>query len=73
MKLIQQYTTYIDFIFVLIDIFRKYLWAIPLEIIYSQKITQEFSNFLTTSKRSPLKLESERGSEFYKSFFFRTS
>ena len=36
---------------------------------YSQPITNEFSNNLTTSKRRPLKLESDRGSEFYNSIF----
>ena len=34
-----------------------------------QRTTQEFSNISTTSKRSPLKLESERGAEFYNSIF----
>ena len=45
------------------------MWAIPLKNKYSQTITNEFSNILTTSKRKPLKLESDRGTEFYKSIF----
>ena len=45
------------------------MWAIPLKNNYSQTITNEFSNTLTTSKRKPLKLESDRGTEFYKSIF----
>ena len=36
---------------------------------YSQTITNEFSNIITTSKRKPLKIESDRGSEFYNSIF----
>ena len=36
---------------------------------YSQTITNEFSNILSTSKRKPNKLESDRGSEFYNSIF----
>ena len=36
---------------------------------YSQTITNEFSNILSSSKRSPLKLESDRGAEFYNSIF----
>ena len=56
-------------IFIIIDNFSKYLWAIPLENKYSQTITNEFSNILTTSKRKPLKLESDRGTEFYNSIF----
>ena len=49
------------YIFVIIDNFSKYLWAIPLKDKYSQTITDEFSNILSTSKRSPRKLESDRG------------
>ena len=55
--------------FIIIDNFSKYFWAIPLKNKYSQIITNEFSNFLTTSKRKPLKTESDRGSEFYNSIF----
>ena len=57
------------YIFIKIDNFSKYLWAIPLKNKYSQTITNEFSNILTTSKRSPLKIESDRGSEFYNFIF----
>ena len=57
------------YIFVIIDNFSKYLWAIPLKNKNSQTITQEFSNILTTSKRKPKKLESDRGTEFYNSIF----
>ena len=45
------------------------MWAIPLENQFSQIITNEFSNILTKSKRKPLKLESDRASEFYNSIF----
>ena len=44
-----------------------------LELKNSQGITQEFSNFLTTSKRSPVKLENDRGAEFYNSIFSKFS
>ena len=57
------------YIFIVIDNFSKYLWAIPLKNKYSQTITNEFSNILTKSKRKPLKLESDRGSEFYNNIF----
>ena len=36
------------YIFVIIDIFSKYLWAILLNNKYSQTITNEFSNLLLT-------------------------
>ena len=57
------------YIFIVIDNFSKSLWAIPLKNKYSQTITNEFSNILTTSKRKPLKIESDRGSEFFNSIF----
>ena len=57
------------YIFIVIDNFSKCLWAVPLKIKYSQTITNEFSNILTESKRKPLKIESDRGSEFYNSIF----
>ena len=57
------------YIFVIIDNYSKYLWAIPLKNKYSQTITNEFSNILTISKRKPLKIESDRRTVFYNSFF----
>ena len=56
-------------IVVIIDIFSKYLWALPLKTKISLTITQEFSNILTTSKRSPGRIESDRGAELYNSTF----
>ena len=57
------------YIFIIVDNFSNYLWAIPLKNRYSQTITNEFSNILSKSKRKPLKIESDRGTEFYNSFF----
>ena len=57
------------YIFIIIDNFSKYLWAIPLKNKYSQTITNEFSNILSTSKRKPLKVEPDRVSEFFNSIF----
>ena len=57
------------YIFVIIDNYSKYLRAIPLKNKYSQNIANEFSNTITTSNRKPLKIESDRGTEFYKSIF----
>ena len=57
------------YVFIVIDNFSKNLWAIPLKNKYSQTITNEFSNILTTSKRKSLKIESDRGTEFYNSIF----
>ena len=57
------------YIFIIIDNFSKYLFAIPLKDKYSQTIANEFSSILTKSKRKPIKLESDRVSEFYNSIF----
>ena len=45
------------------------MWAIPLKNKYSQTKTNELSNILSTSKRKPLKIESDRGTEFYNKIF----
>ena len=57
------------YIFIIIDKYSKYLWAEPLKNKTSQTTTIEFSNILTTSKRKSLKIESDKGSEFYNSIF----
>ena len=51
------------------DNFCKYTWNIPLKNKNSKTITEEVSKTLTKSKRSELKLESDRDSEFYNSVF----
>ena len=60
------------YIFIVIDDFSKYLWAIPLKNKYSQNITNEFSNILTTSKRKPLKENQTEDLNFI-ILFFKTS
>ena len=57
------------YIFIIIDNSSQYLWCIPLKNKYSQTMTDEFSNILTKSKRKPIKIESDRGAEFYNSVF----
>ena len=57
------------YIFVIIDNFSKYLWCIPLKNENSKTVTDEFSNMLSTSKRSLVNLESDSGAEFYNSIF----
>ena len=55
--------------FIILDNFSKCFWAISLKNIYSKTLTDEFSNILSSSKRSPIKLESDRGKELYNSIF----
>ena len=57
------------YFFLIIDNYSKYLWGILLKIRHSQTITNDFMNILSTSKRRPLKLESDRGAEWFNSLF----
>ena len=57
------------YIIVIIDVFSECLWALPLKIKHGQTIANEVPNISSTSKRRPLKLQSDRGAEFYKSVF----
>ena len=57
------------YIFIIIDNYGKYFRALPLKNKYSQTITNEFSNLLIKSKRKPIKIESDRGTEFYNVIF----
>ena len=45
------------------------MWAIPLKNKNAETITEEFSNILNKSKRSPLKIESDSGAAFYNNIF----
>ena len=52
-----------------LDNFSKYTWCVPLKQKNAHTVTKEYSNILTSSKRSLGKNISDRGAEFYKSFF----
>ena len=57
------------YIVVVIDNFSKHTWCIPLKNKISQTKKEKFSKNLTSSKRKPIKKESNRGNEFYISIF----
>ena len=57
------------YMFIIIDNFSKYFSATPLKNKNSQILTKEFSKILTTSNRSPCKIENDRGTELYNSIF----
>ena len=57
------------YIIVIFENFSEYTWCIPLKNEYGEKITKEFSNNLSTSRRLLLKIESDRGKEWYNSIF----
>ena len=57
------------YILVRIDVFSNYTRCIPLGNRNSQTKTDELSKILSTSKRKPKKLQSDRGEEVYNSTF----
>ena len=57
------------YVFIIIDNFSNFLWCVPLKKKNIQTITNVFSNFVSMSKRSPGKLERDRGADFYNSIF----
>ena len=57
------------YVLVTIDNFSKFGWTIPLKNKNAQTIKDSFENILTSSKRKPNLVESERGKEFYNNIF----
>ena len=57
------------YVLVIIDIFSKVGWTIPLKNKNAQTIKDSFENILISSKREPGLSESDRGKEFYNKIF----
>ena len=57
------------YVFVIIDNFSKFGWTVPLKNKNAQTIKDSFENILTSSKRRPNLVESDRGKEFYNNIF----
>ena len=57
------------YVLVIIDNFSKYGWTVPLKNKNDQTIKDSFENILTSSKRKPNLIESDRGKEFYNNIF----
>ena len=51
-----------------IDIFSKYAWVVPLKTKQGQELVKAFKNILS-SRRKPIKLQTEQGTEFLNSVF----
>ena len=54
------------YLLVIIEILSKSIWCIPLSKNFCQAVPCDFSINLTILKRKPNKIESHRGTEFYK-------
>ena len=57
------------YVLVVIDIFSKFGWTVPLKNKKAQTIKDSFENILINSKRKPILIESNRGKEFYNNIF----
>ena len=57
------------YVLVIIDIFSKFGWTVPLKNKNAQTIKDSFENILISSKRKPNLIESDRGKEFYNKIF----
>ena len=57
------------YVLVVLDNFSKFGWTIPLKNKNAQTIKDSFENILTSSKRKPNLIETDRGKEFYNNIF----
>ena len=57
------------YILVVIDIFSKFGWTIPLKNKFSQTITEAFSEIIKSSNRKPNLLETDDGMEYVNKIF----
>ena len=55
--------------FIVIDIFSKYAWVIPLKDKKGVSIVDAFQKILDMSGRKPNKIWVDKGGEFYNNFF----
>ena len=57
------------YVLVVLDIFSKICWTVPLKNKNAQTIKDSFENIIISSKRKPNLIESDRGKEFYNDIF----
>ena len=65
MQLISKFNKGIPFLLIVIDIFSKYAWVIPLKDEKGITITNAFQKILTEFNQKPSKIWLGKGSEFY--------
>lgn len=59
------------YILTVIDIFSKYAWAVPLKNKTGSNVLNAFKSIIDKSKRKPLKIWVDSGSEFYNQTFLK--
>ncbi|HRP37716.1 MAG TPA: transposase family protein, partial [Candidatus Dojkabacteria bacterium] len=53
----------------IIDVFSKYAWCVPLKNKTATTVLEAFKKVVSDSKRTPSKLWTDKGSEFYNKQF----
>ena len=61
MKKFAEWNQGFNYILLVIDTFSKYVWLQPLKYKTGENVAQAFQNILTSSKRSPAKLITDKG------------
>ena len=69
MQLISKYNKGIRYLLCVIDLFSKYVWAVPLKDKKGVSIVNAFQKFLNNSKQKPNKIWVDQGGEFYNNVF----
>ena len=69
MQLISKYNKGIKYLLCVIDIFSKYAWVAPLKDKKGTTIVNAIQSILNNSKRKPIKIWVDQGSEFYNNLF----
>ena len=69
MQLISKYNKRIRYLLCAIDLFRKYVFVVPLKGKKGTTIVNAFQSILNNSKRKPNKIWVNQGSEFYNTHF----
>ena len=57
------------YVLVIMDIFSKFGWTVPLKTKNAETIEDSFENILITSRRKPNLMETYRAKEFYNKIF----
>lgn len=58
-----------NFILVVIDVFSKYVWTLPVKRKTKELVSQAFQSLIEKTGRSPVNLQTDWGTEFYNNCF----
>ena len=68
-QLISKFDKGVRFLLLVIDIFSKYAWVVPLKDKTGVSIVNAFQSIFTKSNRKPSKIWVDKGGEFYNNSF----